>query len=72
MVELAVSPLHDVMALFACRWKAAVGHRCGRAGEIFLVTPEARHRAKREIVVGMAVGALTGRNRVSSAKDKSS
>ena len=38
MVELAVGPLHGVMALFAGRRKARVRHRRGGAGEIFLVT----------------------------------
>ena len=70
VVELSIAPLHDVVALFARCRKAAVGYRCGRAGEILLVTAEARHRAEGEIVVDMAVLALTGRHRVPPGKNK--
>src|SRR5215469_8203428 len=71
VVELAIGPLHHVMTLFARCRKAAVGNRCARAGEILLVTAVTRKRTEGEIVVGMAVLALTGRNRVSSSENKS-
>ena len=71
VIELSVAPLHYVVALFTRCRKAAVGHRCGRAGEILLVATEARYCPESEIVIHMAVGALTGRNRVSPGKNES-
>ena len=71
MIELSVAPLHYVVALFTRCRKAAMGHRCGRAGEILLVATEARHCPESVIVIHMAVGALTGRVRVSSGKNES-
>ncbi len=45
MIELAIAPLHGIVAGFARVWEPVVRHRSGRAGEIFLVATEARHRS---------------------------
>ena len=65
MIELGIAPLHRIVTGFACVWEPVVRHRSGRAGEILLVTTEARHRTQGVIVVDMAVGALPRRIRVS-------
>jgi len=66
MIELGIVPLHRIVASFAGVGEPAVRHRSGRAGEIFLVAAETRHRTQGVIVVEMAVGALPRWNRVSS------
>src|SRR5215472_17535603 len=56
MIELRIAPLHCVVAGLARVWEPAMRHRSGRAGEIFLMTAETRHRTQGVIVVDMAVG----------------
>lgn len=70
MVELAIRPLNGVVAGFACRREAVMRDRGSCAAEIFLVAPNAGQSAKGVIVVDVAVGALAGRNRVSSRENE--
>ena len=70
VVELCIRPLHGVVTLLACIWEAAVRHRTHGAGEILLVTGEARCGGQVVIVVGVAVDAQAGRNRVSSRQNE--
>src|SRR5215831_9773897 len=72
MVELGVAPLHGVVAVFARRREATVGHRGSRAGKILLVTSNARHSAEGVIVVDVTLGALSRRHRVSSGQNEAS
>ena len=71
MVELSIGPLHRVMALFTGGGEARVRHRAGCAGEILLVTCEARHVAQVVIVVNVAIDAQAGRNGMSSGEKES-
>ena len=64
VVKLGIAPLHRVMALFASRREAGVRHRCGRAGEILLVTRETQGAGQVVVVVDVAVDALPRRYRV--------
>jgi len=68
VIKLAVGPLHDVMALLTGCGETGVRHRSRGAGEIFLVTREARRAGQVVIVVDVAIDALAGRIRVSSSQ----
>ena len=70
VIKLAIGPLHDVMALLTGCRETGVRHRSGGAGEIFLVTGEARRAGQVVIVVDVAIDALTGRIRVPSSQKK--
>jgi len=72
MIELGIAPLHCIVAGFARIREPGMRHRSGRAGEIFLVAAETRHRTQGVIVVDMAFGALPRWNRVSSGQNKTS
>jgi len=71
MIELGIAPLHRIVAAFARVREPAMRHRSGRAGEIFLMTAETRHRTQGVIVVHMAVGTLPRWNRVSPGQNES-
>ena len=71
MVELCIGPLHRVVTLLAGIWEAAVRHRPHGAGEIFLVTGEARAGGQVVIVVDVAIDAHAGRSRVASGQKES-
>ena len=64
VIKLAVGPLHHVMALLTGCGETGVRHRSCSAGEIFLVTREARRAGQVVIVVDVAIDALAGRIRV--------
>lgn len=64
VIKLTVGPLRCVMALLTGRGESGMRHRTGRAGEIFLVTREARRAGQVVIVVDVAIDALAGRIRV--------
>jgi len=68
VIKLAVGPLHRVMALFTGGGKSGVWDRSRGAGEIFLVTGEARRAGQVVIVVDVAIDALAGRVRVASSQ----
>ena len=68
VIKLAVGPLHDVMALLTGCGETGVRYRSRGAGEIFLVTREARRAGQVVIVVDVAIDALAGRIRVSSSQ----
>ena len=70
VVELSIGPLHYVMTLFACRGETSMRHRARRAGEILLVTREARHTRQVVVVVDVAISALAGRIRMSASQDE--
>lgn len=70
MIELGITPLHRIVAVFARRREATMRHRRGRAGKILLVTSNARQSAQGVIVVGVAVGALPRRHRMSSRQNE--
>ena len=70
VIELGVAPLHRIVAGFAGVREPGMRHGSGRAGEIFLVAAETRHRTEGVIVVDMAVGALPRWNRVSPGQIK--
>jgi hypothetical protein len=70
VIELAVGPLHDVMALLTRCGETSVRHRSRGAGEIFLVTREARRAGQVVIVVDVAIDALAGRVRVPSSQQE--
>jgi len=72
VIKLAVGPLHDVMALLTRCGEAGVWHRSRGAGEIFLVTGEARRTGQVVVVVDVAIDALAGRIRVPSSQKESS
>ena len=71
VIELAVRPLHGVVALLASCRKARVRHRRRRVVEIGLVATDARHAGQVVIVVDVAIGALAGRNGVAASKKES-
>ena len=68
VIKLAVGPLYDVMALLTRCGETGVRHRSRGAGEIFLVTREARRAGQVVIVVDVAIDALAGRIRVPSSQ----
>ena len=63
VIELSVRPLDGVMTGRAVGGESLVG-RTGRIGEIFLMARNASGARQIKVVVGMAVGARPGRNRV--------
>ena len=70
MVELAIGPLHRIMALLAGRREAVVRYRRRRTGEILLVAGNACRRRQVVIVVRVAIHALPGWNRMSPAQNE--
>lgn len=72
VVELSIRPLHHIMALFACRGEPGMRHRARRAGEILLVTREARNTRQVVVVVDVAIRALARRIRVATGQDEPS
>ena len=64
MIELAIRPLHRVMALLAGGREARVRYRTGRAGEIFLMARNASRVCDVEVVVDVAIRAGAGRHGV--------
>jgi len=70
MIELGITPLHRIVAVFARRREATMRHWRGRAGKILLVTSNARQSAQSVVVVDVTVGALPRRDCVSSRQNK--
>lgn len=66
VIELAVGPLHGVVALLAGGGKARVWHGRGRTRKIFLMAGEASGSGEVVIVVDVAIDALPRRNGVSA------
>jgi len=71
VVELAVCPLHRIVALLASCRKAVVRYRSGRAGKVLLVTPDAGSHAQVVVIVHVAVHALARRISVSTGQKES-
>lgn len=71
VIELAVCPLHRIVAACARRGEAAVRNRTGRAAVVLLVTRVARGAGQVVVVVDVAVRTLPWRHRVRSRQSKS-
>jgi len=70
MVELGITPLHRIVAVFARSREATMRHRRGRAGKILLVTSNARQSAQGVIVVDVTVGTLPRWDGMSTSERK--
>jgi len=66
VVELAVRPLHGIVALLAGRRETGVWDGTERVVVIGLVTADARRAGDAVVVVYVAIAALPGRNRMRS------
>ncbi len=71
VVELAIGPLHCIVASFAGGRESAMWDRSRRPGIVFLVTGIAGRAAQIVVVINVAVGTRAGRNRVRTDKNKS-
>ena len=71
VIELAIRPLHRVVALLASRGETGVSNGLGRANEIFLVAREARRGGEVVVIIDVAINALSGRDSVSARQRKS-
>ena len=58
VVELAIRPLHRVVALLACRGETCVRHRASRLVVVVLVATDARRSGDAVVIVDVAIGAL--------------
>ena len=58
VIELAVGPLHGVVALLASRRESLMGYRSGRVVVVGLVATDARCNRDVVVVVDVTVGAL--------------
>ena len=71
VVELAIGPLHSVVALLASSGESCVWYRTGRGREVFLVTGKAGGAGQVVVIVDVAVGALPWWHCVPAAQRKS-
>ncbi len=71
VVEFRVGPLHGVVTILASGREARVRHRTGGTGKVFLMARIAGHAAQVVIVIDVAVGALAGRDGVSTGQKES-
>src|SRR5258708_5347873 len=71
MVKLSIGPLRCVMTLFTGGRKAGVRHRTRCAGEILLVTSEARSGGQVVVVVDVTIDAQPGWNCMPSRQKES-
>ena len=71
MVELAVGPLHSVVALFTGRRESGVRHRRGRVVVVVLVAADARRSGDVVVIVDVAIATQPRRNHVRSRQYKS-
>ncbi len=71
VIELAIGPLHGVVALLARGWEASMGHGAGGLVVIVLVATDASGDGDAVIVVGVAIRALPRRYAVGTGERES-
>ena len=71
VIELAIGPLHGVMALLAGGGESGMRQRRRRVVEISLVTADARHGGQVVVVVDVAIGAFARRYGMAAGEKES-